>query len=183
MAAVWPRAAALALIAAACSRSEGPRQVVSTSPRIVPGLGASPLVPTTDSTDPDPAALAPVVPQHDPVVFDGAPLSYIVMEKLDAAAAPVVDPDQAIVQAARVSASACFAGLQGGPDVQSAILEVTVVPSGRVSRATAHASSSVPEVLDCLTRVGNALQFSSKEDSKSEGIRSFSIDVTVARPH
>jgi hypothetical protein len=111
------------------------------------------------------------------------------MEKLEAAAAPVVDPDQAIVQAARVSASACFAGLQGGPDVQSAILEVTVVPSGQVSRSTVHASTSAADVLDCLTRVGNGLHFSSKEenspkqDSKSEGIRSFSIDVTVARPH
>jgi hypothetical protein len=123
------------------------------------------------------------VPQHDPIVFDGAPLSYIVTETIEAAAAPVVDPDQAIVQAARVSASACFAGVQGGPDVQSAILEVTVVPSGQVSRSTVHAVSSVPEVLDCLTRVGNGLHFSSKEDSKSEGIRSFSIDVTVARPH
>jgi hypothetical protein len=173
---------------AACSRSEGPREVVSTSPRIIPGVGASQPVPTA-SPDPDPTAPAPGVAQHDPIVFDGAPLSYIVMEKLEAAAAPVVDPDQAIVQAARVSASACFAGLQGGPDVQSAILEVTVVPSGQVSRSTVHASTSAADVLDCLTRVGNGLHFSSKEenspkqDSKSEGIRSFSIDVTVARPH
>jgi len=173
----WCRGAALALTLAACSKPDEPKQALSTSPRILPGLGA----PQPSPADPAPTATA-TSPPHDPIDFDGAPLSYTVVERREAAV-PVVDPDQAIVQAARVSASACFTGLTGGPDVRSAILEVYVVPSGQVSRTSVSSETTAREVIDCLIRVGNGLHFSSKENSQSEGIRSFSIDVTVARPH
>jgi hypothetical protein len=168
-------------MAAACSKSDPPREAVSTSPRILPGFGVSPPTAPTDPAEPAPVVAA--TPHHDPVEYDGAPLSYTVTETLEAAAAPTVDPDQAIVQSARVAAGGCFAGLQGGDDVQSATLNVTVVPSGQVTRTSVSAQTRAPEVLDCLTRVGNGLHFSSADDSGSEGIRSFSISVTVARPH
>ncbi len=179
----WSRTAALVTltVVAACSKPDAPREVVSTSPRILPGLGAPPA---SAPAEPAPTSVVEVAPRHEPFQFDGAVLPDTITEVSEAAAAaPLVDPDQAIVQAARVSASACFAGLQGGPDVQTAIVEVTVVPTGWVSRSAVSAPALGREVVDCLTRVGNGLHFSSKDDSHSEGIRSFSIDVTVARHH
>jgi hypothetical protein len=168
------------LIVAACSKSDEPREAISTSPRILPGSG---VPPPAAPAEPALSGAVATTPHHEALDLDGAPLSYTVTVTTEAAAAPVVDPDQAIIQLARVSASACFAGLQAGPDVQSAVVEVTVVPSGRVSRTRVSAQTPVREVLDCLTRVGDGLYFSSREDSQGEGIRSFSIDVTVARPH
>jgi hypothetical protein len=177
----WLRAAAMVLMAVACSKPDVPREMTSTSPRIIPGFGVP--VPAASADPAAPAAEVAAIRPRDPVEYDGAPLSYTVTETFEAAAVPTVDPDQAIVQAARVSASTCFTAVQDGPDVQSATLEVTVVPSGQVTRTSVSAQTRVREVLDCLTRVGDGLHFSSREDSKSEGIRSFSINVTVVRAH
>jgi len=166
------------LAAAACSKSDRPKQALSTGARMMPGAGLP--SPAPDPADPEPTA--PTTPQHDPIEYDGAPLSYIVTESTEASVL-VIDPDRAVVQAARVSASGCLIGLQGGPDVLSAVLMVSAVPGGQVSRTEVSSDIASREAIDCLVRVGNGLHFSSKEDSKTEGIRSFSIDVTVARTH
>ncbi len=185
----WARVAATALVVAmasgACSKPDRPH--ISTSARILPG-GGMPAPPSTPPVDPDLSA-SPTSPHRESIEYDGAPLSYIVTETFEASVT-TVDPDDAIVQAARAFASRCLVSVQGGPDVLSAVLEVSVVPSGRVSRTAVTSQVTAPEVLDCLVRTGNGLRFSSREgsqsdagDSTAEGIRSFSIDVTVARSH
>jgi hypothetical protein len=183
------RAGVLALcgVLPACSKSSDSAQRSPSSARVLPG--AAPMQPE------DPAGFAPGdlprAPGHDPIVWDGAPLAYTVTQTLEAAA-PTVDPDLAVVEAARASASECFGGLTSGPDVRSAVINVTVVPSGSVSRSEV---SSDPDVADCLRRVGEGLHFSEKDDrpgpagsrgggdNGGAGIRSFSIAVSVTRNH
>jgi hypothetical protein len=175
---------ALAGALLACSKKDDPKPAATTSLRMLPGQGP-PAAPE------DPIATATrnsgLAPGHDPVEYDGALLGYTVTVTLEAAA-PRVDPDLAIVQTARATASECFTGVAEGPDVRSAVIRVTVVSSGRVSRTDV---VSDPDVADCLTRVGNGLHFSSQDDrpgaggtdNGGAGIRSFSIDVTVTRNH
>jgi hypothetical protein len=172
-------ASALCAALVACSKSNEPTPTGSL--RMMPGAPAPP--PPEDTAT---AAPKPFVPTHDPIEYDGAPLTYIATVTLEGSAAKV-DPDLAIVEAARASASSCFAGL-GGPDVRSAVIRVTVVPGGSVSRTEV---SSDPDVADCLRRVGDGLHFSAQDekpgkggtDNGGAGIRSFSIDVSVTRNH
>jgi hypothetical protein len=165
---VWALCCALL----ACSKSSGDGQPrVMSDLRVLPGPGPVPPDPGEGGTRP---------PSHDPVEYDGALTAYTVTQTFEASAAPPVDPDLAIVQAARATASECFSGLTGGPDVRSAVIRVTVVPGGSVSRTEV---SSDPDALDCLRRVGDGLHFSAKDDNGGGGIRSFSIDVSVSRNH
>jgi hypothetical protein len=178
----------LALLAAlaACSKSSGDPQPLNLSKngtRVVPGAPAV-RPQAAESPTQDPFA-------EDAGVFDpgtpGQPLVTQVTERIDATAFRV-DPDDAVVQAARASGGSCYAGLQEGPEVRGATLSVTVVPGGSVSRTEVFGESD-PGVVDCLRRVGDGLHFSSKDDAPSAkenaaaSIRSFSIDIRVARAH
>jgi hypothetical protein len=176
--------AALALVA--CSKSSGDPQPLSLSQngtRVVPGAPAA-RSHAAESPTQDPFA-------EDAGVFDpgapGQPLVAQVTERIDAAAFRA-NPDDAVVQAARVSGASCYTGLQEGPEVRGATLAVTVVPGGSVSRTEVFGESD-PGVVDCLRRVGDGLHFSSKDDAPSAkenaaaSIRSFSIDIRVARAH
>jgi hypothetical protein len=171
---------AFALLALGVGCSKGSeKEPLSTGSRVLPGSVVDPsgvvAVPTDTTTTPT----SPT--PHQALEYDGAPVFYTVTETVDANSIRV-DPDIAVVQAARASGAGCFAGLQGGPDVRSGVMQVTVIPTGSVSR-TEVAGDPDPGVRDCLRRVGDGLHFSAKDDSKGEGIRSFSIDVTVSRPH
>jgi hypothetical protein len=178
---------------------------LTVGPRVVPGLVSGAAPPTA------PPPPSPVVATVDPVELQPDAVTYVVTEKRDASETRA-DPDLATVQAARVAGAGCFGSVQGGPDVRRALLTVTVVPSGTVSRVEV-AGESDPGVVDCLRRVGNGLRFSSQESkqptgetggaqngggpsgsqrgeptgapsgSQTESIRSFSIDVSVARSH
>jgi hypothetical protein len=113
-------------------------------------------------------------------------LSYTVREVVETSVVHV-DPDQGVLAEARVAGATCFSGLTEGPDVRSAVIRVTVVPSGSVSRTEVEGPSE-PDVLDCLRRVGNGLHFSDEAENKenhsgSESIRSFSIDITLTLAH
>ncbi len=169
--------ATLAILVLGCSKprdSSGP--VESRSPRVLPGVE-----PGASSTQDQPAGGGTSTSPHELPEYDAAPLIVTVTETVEASAVKA-DPDVGIVQAARATASSCFTGVSGGPDVRTAVIHVTVVPSGRVSR-TEVSGAPEPELADCLRRVGDGLQFSSKEDSQRESIRSFAIDVTVSRAH
>jgi hypothetical protein len=176
-------AAGWALVGAAlllgCSKSsEEPAGRAST--RVLPG--ADPVAP--QATETTPTGSAPRKEwAHDAVEWDGTPGFTTVYQVFTVDSSTTqVDPDDAVVQAARASGASCFAGLQEGPDMRSATIQVTVVPSGSVSRAEVSGASEV-EVRDCLKRVGSGLHFSAKEGNMSEGIRSFSIDIHVTRAH
>jgi hypothetical protein len=188
MRARWAWAACAVAFAAlpSCSKSSGsPKALNMSGTRMVPG--GPPVDPAAE-----PPADFPTAPGHDPVEGDGAPLYYTVTEKLEAGAPPKVDPDLAILAAARVEASECFNRTSGGPDVRSAVIRVTVLSAGNVSRVEV---SSDPDVFDCLHRVGDGLHFTQKDDAPAgktsprgadnggAGIRSFSIDVSVTRNH
>jgi hypothetical protein len=168
-------------LALACSK--GDSTATSTSTRVLPGSYPAPAAQQGTTARPDPASGRP---NHAPLDYDGAPLSYIVTEIVEASTVQV-DPDQSVLDEARIAGAGCFAGLQGGPDMRSAFIRVFVVPSGIVSR-TEVGGQPEAAVLDCLRRVGDNLHFSAKDesrnkDSQSESIRSFSIDVSVARAH
>lgn len=178
-------------LALSCSKSAGDSKAASTSTRVLPGSYPAPA-----SNDPvDPGAIHRSRDPFERTDYDAAPLTYTVIEIIEASAAVHTDPDEAVMEAARSAGAACFSALQGGPDVRSATVHVTVVPTGSVSR-TEVGGVSEPEVLDCLRRIGDGLHFSSGQgqsqngrpssednDSTSETIRSFSIDVSVSRAH
>jgi hypothetical protein len=194
----WPALAlTFGLTLVACSKSSGPVQEnpVTVSKRVLPGTFEP------EGPGPAPAAEAPQdTPTstssgagHEFIAWDGSPTTYTVTEKIDAASLRP-DPNLAVLAAAREEGASCFSGLQGGPDVRYAVIQVVVVPSGSVTR-TEVSGASEPEVIDCLRRVGAGLHFSSQEgaggstggttkgDNGTEGIRSFSIDIHVSRAH
>jgi hypothetical protein len=179
-----PAIACLSLGGLAVACSKGDSRATSTSTRVLPG--SFPTPPALEGTTATPPDTASARGSREPLDYDGAPLTYIVTETLEGSVVKV-DPDQDVVKAARIAGAGCFYGLQGGPEVRSAFIRVFVVPSGSVSR-TEVGGASEPAVLDCLRRVGDNLHFSAQDesrnkDSQTESIRSFSIDVSVARAH
>jgi hypothetical protein len=187
---------------ACCAKGRDDSKTVARSTRVFPGayLAPSETDGTTAAVERPPLSAGMGHPDPSEALdYDGAPLSYTVVETRDAPAIRA-DPDETVVESARKAAGECFSGLAEGPDVRSAHLQLTVVPSGRVSR-TEVAGPSEPGVVDCLRRTGNGLRFRVTEDealaqrsttepgnpggnnSTGETIRSFSIDVTVTRAH
>jgi hypothetical protein len=128
---------------------------------------------------------AAVVPHEDlPVILDASTVFITtITEKVSSTAAAKRDPDQDVIASARESAASCFNGIKNGPPTMTATIHVTVIPSGSVTRAEATASSSDPGVVSCLEGVGEGLRFSDKSDKRTADIRTYSIDVTVARNH
>jgi hypothetical protein len=170
-----------------CSKSSGESSAITTNgTRIV--LGVDPTPGPSAGTSPT----GPKTTRPDPVEYDGAPLVYTSTETVDSSVTHV-DPNVSIIQGAQAAGANCFAGLQGGAEERSASIQVTVVPSGSVSR-TEVSGASEPEVADCLRRVGGSLHFNPNdgsqapaggpmEDNQRGSIRSFSIDIRVARGH
>jgi hypothetical protein len=184
--AVFSGLSVLACLAVACSKSSHDLSVGSRSTRVMPGSIPAAEAPQGTTDTPLTPPSAPTL--YDPLDYDGAPLSYTVTEIVETSVVHV-DPDQRVLEEARIAGAGCFTDVQGGPDVRSAFIRVTVVPSGTVSRAEVGGASE-PELLDCLRRVGDGLHFSEsqrndsqRDDSGSESIRSFSIDITLARAH
>jgi hypothetical protein len=188
-------------VAVACSKGQSDSKATSGSLRVLPGAYPAPAAPEGGLAPPsDPPSVRRGRDPFENLDVDAAPLSYTVIETVEASVIHV-DPDQGVLEAARNAGAACFAGLQGGPDVRSASIQVTVVPNGSVSR-TEVAGASEPLVLDCLRRIGDGLHFSANDEaakgplangangangpasnSTSGTIRSFSINVSVTRAH
>jgi hypothetical protein len=171
-----------------CSRSKAGDSTTRPAIAVAPNLtqpAEQPTVLEDGAALPKPAQAS----THEPLEYDGAPIEYTVTRAVEGGgAAP--DPDDAVVQAARQSGGRCFAGLTEGPDVRTATITVTVVPTGRVTRTEVRADGDEPELLDCLHRVGDNLSFKDltiaapgTRNSTTEDIRSVSIDIAVARSH
>lgn len=107
------------------------------------------------------------------------PVYYTRKVGLDAATKPV-DPDLAVVEAGKSAAAACFTGITDSSVSRSAVIHLTVLPSGTVNRSEVSTSSPEPWITTCLEGVGNGLHFS---DKPAADIRAYSIDVTVRRTH
>jgi hypothetical protein len=187
MAVVW-------LSVVGCSKSSSTIAPLGTNKRVLPGAVPPPTTePVAAPTEGTPTPTAPMY-AHEAILWDGAPTTYTLTERIDAAAVRP-DPDLAVVQSGREAGAACFSGLQGGPDERYALIQVVVVPTGAVSRAVVSGVAE-PDVLDCLRRVGGGLRFSdrtvaptgalggsTRSDNGAEGIRSFSIDIHLSRAH
>jgi hypothetical protein len=102
------------------------------------------------------------------------------------------DPDQDVVDAARVQAARCFDGMPtAGAPSRSATITVTVVATGRVTRTEVQTPGSSDERLaSCLKSVGSGLTFTQKHshgntaagsaDQREADVRTFTIDVNVS---
>jgi hypothetical protein len=141
---------------------------------------------TTDpaaNTNPDeshPRSADP--PGHvDIATMDAAPQYYTVTTKREGGAAQQVDPDLAIIAAAKASAASCFTGISDGSNSRSATIQVTVVPSGSVTRSDVSSPNTAePGILSCLQSVADGLHFADKPNAD---IRAYSINVVVTRSH
>ncbi len=182
----WLICASMALVvlgsAAGCSNDEPTNQAPKVRtlgaqrvPVAAPAQPVSPSPETTDQTEP------PKPPPHVAITgSDGAPLTYTVAVRREAAA-PRVDPDLAVIASGRTAAAACFTDIRDNSPTRSAIIRVTVLPSGTVNRSEVSSSSTTePWILSCLESVGDGLHFS---DKPKADIRTYSIDVTVTRTH
>jgi len=192
------RAAALVACAgllAACSRDEAPPRTMAIQPRYEPGPGAKvvtsaaptavPIPPlaeavgaTTDASD---LLLATVDAQAPmirvPVYVPPPPVASVAPTP----AAPPPDPDIPLRERLRVAEGGCFSSLRAGPGMgppsHFARVDVTVVPTGSVSRAEVGATDVTDaSVLECLRATALAASFS---DNDGGPLRTYSIDVRV----
>jgi hypothetical protein len=97
------------------------------------------------------------------------------------APAPAVNPDDAILERARVAAGGCYASLPaearyGSPE-RTAHIVFTVIPSGTVSTANVSSNDTTDEgVLACIRQQALATAFS---DNAGGPLRTYAIDVRV----
>lgn len=140
------------------------------------GGRAAPAPPplSADETSETPSTHAEIVR------VDAAPFTYTVKSAPDVAAPPV-DPDLAVIAAARATAARCFTGITDGSLSRTASIQVTVLPSGSVNRSEVSSGSTTePWILTCLEDVGSGLRFA---DKPAADIRTYSIGVTVTLTH
>jgi hypothetical protein len=98
-----------------------------------------------------------------------------------AAPPPAANPDDAILERARVAAGGCFASLPAGdgfgPPERSAHIVFTIVPSGTVTRADVTSADTPDEaVLGCIRQQATQTVFS---DNGGGRLRTYAIDVRV----
>jgi hypothetical protein len=90
------------------------------------------------------------------------------------------NPDDAVLERARVTAGGCFASLAAGPGYgpseRSAHIVFTVVPSGTVSTTEVSSDTSDEGVLGCLRQQALSTAFS---DNGGGPLRTYAIDVRV----
>jgi hypothetical protein len=92
---------------------------------------------------------------------------------------PPVNPDDAILERARVAAGACFGSLTpaGGPPERSAHIVFTVIPTGTVSSADVSSGDTTDDaVLGCIRQQALQTAFS---DNGGGPLRTYAIDVRV----
>jgi hypothetical protein len=133
---------------------------------------------TNDASD----LLAATLDAQAPMIRVRVPVAPVATPAATPApAAPPPDLDAPLREQLRVSEGSCFASLRAGPGMgppsHFARVDVTVVPTGSVSRAEI-ASSDVtdPGVLDCLRATAAAARFS---DNDGGPLRTYTIDVRV----
>jgi hypothetical protein len=169
----------VAIFSLGCSRDEEqPKQQVDLSP----GFARFSL------PDSGPQAPAKVRPKDDPWPGDvdasfRRPFQVMMTQTIvheAGAVAPPVNPDDAVLERARVSAGRCFSSLAATPDSppeRSAHIVFTVIPTGTVSNANvSSADTSEEQVVQCLREEALSTTFS---DNGGGPLRTYSIDVRV----
>jgi len=101
-----------------------------------------------------------------------------------------VDPDKLVIDDAHMRAARCFDGYVFDRRPRSATIDVTVIPTGRVTRAEVRSMDTTePQVLACLRSLGESLVFSERmktggdSGDTSGGLRTYAIDVAVVPAH
>jgi hypothetical protein len=190
----------------ACKRDENKGNVV-----IQPtGLGPAPSTtdePPLPSAPKDPFAPAPT--RAMPPADAGPPILTVAASAVPGAAPPPTegsagvlparlpeprpDPDAPVIDSARRQIASCFSRLPPqpagtSPGSRTVVVTVTVVPTGRVTRAEVSGAPE-PELAECAKHVGSGLVFSSAEAKGPDGsaapsgsiadLRTFSIDVQM----
>jgi hypothetical protein len=127
--------------------------------------------------------IRPEDPRRADVDSSVPPLQMIVTHTVvieSGAPAPRVNPDDAILERARVAAGGCFGSLPTGPASpreRNAHIVFTVIPTGTVTNADVSSEDTGDEaVLACLRQQALGTRFS---DNAGGPLRSYAIDVRV----
>ena len=167
-------ACALALLAACSRGEERPKEL-----DLAPGFARV----AYDAGRVEKAAAAPKdLPWPGDVDAALPPLPQVMVSRtvVRDAAAPPSNPDDPVLERARVSAGACFnsapppAGTS--PPERSAHIVLTVIPTGTVTNADVSSDENNPRLSSCLHDQAMATHFS---DNQGGPLRTYEIDVRV----
>jgi hypothetical protein len=172
----------LAVALAACEDKKQPQASTVT-------VGAIPGLPQTAEPAPSETSTGTKLPPPIEQARDAAvPLASIYIPGGRGPARPgaAPDPDQAVIDGARVQAGHCFDGMPTDAPTRSATITVTVVAT-RVTRTEVFTPGLSDErVTACLKSVGSGLTFPPKNSAGNRGgdtvgdVRTVTIDVNVA---
>lgn len=168
-------------LSAGCSREDDKPRTLDLSPALArysdgaaPSSAAAPTATSAKKDEPWPSDTDASRPH---------PLQVMVTRTItvDAGAAPKpVNPDDAVLERARVTAGACFKSLSAGagsPPERSAHIAFTVIPTGMVSTAEVTSEDTNDDgVLGCIHRQALQTVFS---DNGGGPLRTYAIDVRV----
>jgi hypothetical protein len=171
------------LAASACSKDSN-----GNKPQVVRMMGNQRSVPppSPDSTDtPEGPTDPPPAPTHVEITSQHqAPAMHLTQVIRLEAGVEKVDPDVAVLDAARASGAGCFTGITDGSAFRSAVIKVTVLPTGSVSKSEVSSPNTTEaDILSCLESVGEGLRFSEKPDRPAVDLRTYAISVSVTRTH
>lgn len=193
------RAALLGMLLAsiACSKSEpapGSKpdlKIETTYEKVAAALDASvpPAVPPSAMTAAPTPPSSHVIVDRQMYEEAGALAPRVVTRTFETKTA--VDPDKAILDDAHMRAAKCFDGFIFDRSNRTAKIDVTVIPTGTVTRAEVSSSDTrEPQVLACLKSLGESLKFSDRTGPASPdsgtnggGLRTYAIDVAVVPAH
>lgn len=184
----------LLLASAACSKSEPPPgskpdlKIETTYEKVASELDASmpPAVPPAAITAAPENASSHVVVDRQMYEEAGALAPRVITRTFETKNA--VDPDKLVIDDAHMRAAKCFDGFIFDRRARTAVIDVTVIPTGTVTRAEVRSSDTrEPQVLACLKSLGEGLKFSDRTGPDSGtnggGLRTYAIDVAVVPAH
>jgi hypothetical protein len=167
---------ALGVLLPACSREDArPKEVVL-------GRAGTPVAGSAEG------AQAKAAPSDEPWAGDvpaaqgPQPFRTTVLRTVtvEAGAPAKVNPDDAVLERARVAAGGCFSSLAataGSPPERSAHIVFNVIPTGTVSTADVSSGDTTDDrVLDCIHQRALSTTFS---DNGGGPLRTYEIDVRV----
>ena len=199
--------ACVCLVVSACEKKEPPRPVVieptyAQDPSIqagrTPSDAAAPLGTIRSATE----ATTSMTALDLALAADSGPRTYTRTQRIETTIP--VDPDQAILSAAHMRAASCYDGKIVSNVPRSATITVTVIPTGKVTRAEVRSTDTTePDVLACLKALGEGLVFTERFEqpqkrntadtnggqkppvpsSNGGGLRTYAIDVAVVPGH
>ena len=201
-------ACACLAVLGACEKKEPP-QPIKIEPTYAqdPSIQAARAPSASDASNPsNTAAAAPtsIAPTALDLALagDAGPRTFTTKRTIETT--NPVDPDQAILDAAHARAASCYDGKIVSDVPRSATIDVTVIPTGKVTRAEVRSTDTTePEVLACLKSLGEGLVFTERFEqprkrntpdmngtqkapipsSNGGGLRTYAINVAVVPSH